>query len=272
MRNLEVDEIKKIASDILAYIKLVCERNNIQYYLAYGTVLGAIRHKGFIPWDDDIDVCMTRDNFNKFSEAMKNDTESPYELLYLDNEKYTLPLPKVVDTRTELSQYTQREKMLLGVYVDVFILDNVPDDRALRERFYKKLGHLQTCWTYAQYKWTYRGKSVKQVIYELLHFYVILSNPRHYAMRLEKLAAKYSSADTLLMGTMTFAGYGRSKETFEKRIFGKGSKAIFEGNEYVIPELYDEYLTFLYKDYMQLPPEDKRCSRHSFIAYHKNEK
>ena len=153
MRKIELEEIKQRCLEILSYIDDICRKNEIQYYLAYGTLLGSVRHQGFIPWDDDIDICMTRENYYKFKKVIAEDKTTPFKLLYVDTEKdYTLPLPKVVDTRTSLSILSQKEKMKLGVFVDVFILDNVPDDDKLREKFFKKLEFYQRLWTISQYK------------------------------------------------------------------------------------------------------------------------
>ena len=125
MKKIELQEQKEIVFSILCKFDDFCRENDIDYFLAFGTCLGAARHSGFIPWDDDIDVAMTRENYNKFLATWK-DTDQ-YKLLC--NEKYGKsyysPLPKIIDRRTILDQISRTEKFDLGLYVDIFVLDYV---------------------------------------------------------------------------------------------------------------------------------------------------
>ena len=121
---VSVQQMQNIEYNILKFIKGVCERNNLHYYLAYGTLIGAVRHNGFIPWDDDIDILMPRNDYEKFVKAVEAENHPYYKLVSKETEEnFTAPLPKVIDSRIELVQnYSFIEKVVLGPYVDLFIL------------------------------------------------------------------------------------------------------------------------------------------------------
>lgn len=273
--ELTTEQLKNRCVEILSYLDNICRKNDIQYYLAYGTVIGAVRHKGFIPWDDDIDICMTRENFYKLAKTLKEDGESRFKLLWVGSDShYTLPLPKVIDTETELFIKSQKPQKRLGVFVDVFILDNVPNDEKTRERFFKKLEKYEHLWTISQYKRTkLKNPTIRAVVKRILYTGVYWTNPRFFAVKLEKLARKYYGTDCERIGTMSWAGSNRRKQAMKKEIFGEkgGVELFFENKKYFAPEQYDKYLKTFYNDYMQLPPEDQRVSNHTMVAYLKTD-
>ncbi len=266
MKELTIKEIQNIANDILKYIKTVCDDNGIKFYLAYGTALGAIRHKGFIPWDDDVDIFMERDEFDKFYSFMEKD-QSKYKLLYVNADKnYTLPLPKVIDTTTEWTQTNVREFMPLGVYVDIFILDNIPDDKDVREKHFNILDKKHKLWHFFQYKRNYTAKDpitlLKRLIYKIV-------NPKIFAKQLDRIASKYNNDNTSYIGQMTFVTDPRNMQMFPREWFGDGVVVTFCDTEYLVPKEYDKFLTQCFGDYMTPPPVSERVSHHTYIAYKK---
>ena len=130
-------ELKKIQTEILKYVHDYCLKNNIKYWLDSGTLLGAIRHKGYIPWDDDIDIGMARDDYNKFLENFNN-TQSKYKCYSIENNnKFCYPYAKILDTSTIL--YEPDEKGIkLCVYIDLFPYDNAPNDEKIIKKMSKK--------------------------------------------------------------------------------------------------------------------------------------
>ena len=272
MRELTLDEIKKIENDILRYIFKICEENNIRFYLAYGTALGAVRHQGFIPWDDDIDIHMTRENYRRFAEVMQNQ-ESNYRLLSVDtDEQYYMSLPKVVDTRTIWYQHASRTDLMpLGVYVDVFVLDNVPMDEVERKKLFQRLDRYQRLWVYVQRKKTYSGWGLRAIFKRLIYFFAKRVNPRYFAVKLDRLSQKYSDQETTLVGNLAFPQEGCANETMPKTFFGDGVKHVFEEDDYLLPNNWDGYLHQYYGDYMTPPPENERVTRHLHTAYLKTE-
>lgn len=261
---------KNCARDILAYIDEVCRKNNIKYYLMFGTLLGAVRHKGFIPWDDDIDVAMDRKNFLQLIDAVREDNHPYYKLMWLtEKADYDLPLPKMIDTRTELIQAGRKSELMLGIWVDVFILDDVPDDLRKQKKTLNTFAFAEEIWNYSQYRFyslrkkpNWRAKA-KWIIYSCL----ALPGSRFWANIMYRAANKHNGKSAQHFAPLVFCGIKRI--AYKKEWFGNGAELEFEGRNYMVPQNWDALLTSIYGDYMTPPPEDKRNSRHGFTVYYK---
>lgn len=265
--RMSLAEIQESACSILQFIDSVCTRNNILYYLSFGTCLGAIRHKDIIPWDDDIDIYMTRREFNRFSSVMKKEHDARYKLIYLDRSLgYYQPLPKVIDNNTIVYQ-TQQNTKPIGVWVDVFILDNVPDDADQRSLFLKRIDYLNKCWMFAIRKKKVTAKSFKGKIHQLLSFGWTYIIPFKYLARyVDKYAQKYNGIHTTYCCNLTHT-INPFGETLDKSILSDGARVQFHGHLYRVPKEYDTYLRNRYGDYMKLPPEENRYGHSSNLTY-----
>ena len=128
--ELSENKCKELELGVLKFIRDVSEKNGLRYYLTYGTLLGAVRHKGFIPWDDDIDIFMPYEDYLRFIQIENEKPDSRYRLVCREtNNKYTSALAKVIDTKTVLYQnYGFIENVELGLYVDIFVLNGVGDN------------------------------------------------------------------------------------------------------------------------------------------------
>lgn len=267
-KELSTSELQHIEFRILQYIKNICESNHIQYYLVGGTALGAIRHQGFIPWDDDVDIAMLRDDYEHFCSVMEKDS-SDYKLLSINNnKKYSLPLAKVIDTNTVLYQLYQKDICELGVYVDIFILDNVPQERESQNKLVKGQIVLNRLWNAAQNKDHSEDNIFKAVFKAVGRRILWIIGPRFFAKLLDKRAQKYRYSDTNMCGSLTYSTI-LGKSIYPKSFFSAGKKVLFENDEFIAPLLVEEYLKNDYGDYMQLPPIEKRISHHDFVAYYK---
>ena len=263
MERLNNDELKSVLLSILSYFDSFCAGRGIQYSLAYGTLLGAVRHKGFIPWDDDIDVLMTREEFERLR-ACASEMDGRYRLVCVpDAEDYTLPLAKLTDCETVIVQPTRSDTMTLGVNIDLFVLDDLPDGRLRRALFFLRLYLLQKLWEYAEYA-PRRKKGLKRLLALALR-----GKARRYALRLEKTAQKFSGRPVRDCGAVNFSVYKRSSGAFPKDRLRSYTTLSFEGREFSAFACWDEMLRRQYGDYMQLPPPEKRVAHHSFEPYWK---
>ena len=147
-------KVQELSFGILQFIKRICDENQIRYYLAYGTLIGAVRHKGFIPWDDDVDIMMPRKDYKKLLAILNSKPHPYYKLISADtDERFQVPLPKVVDTRTVLIQdYDIVETVPLGVYVDIFLMDGAGNDYQAAVNHYDEAFKLYRYWKKSRLK------------------------------------------------------------------------------------------------------------------------
>ena len=274
MTQVSNEEMKDIEIKILKYIKSVCEKNNLKYYLAYGTLIGAVRHGGFIPWDDDIDIIMPREDYKKLGQIINSDnTQEVYKLVSIDTEKeYTAPLAKVIDTRTTLVQhYGFNEKVELGVYVDVFIVDGVPGNYEDGIHYYNEAYRIYEKWAKANLSiFPPKMNKIKSIILWIYSIPFKLKGYRFWLNKLENHNSKYSFYDSKYVSVLEAGTMEPEKNVWPQKCFGNKGSVIFEGEEYSAPEDYDLLLKSEYGDYMVLPPEDKRVSHHRYEVYWKD--
>ncbi len=268
--KITLDEQKKIQLSILIEVKKVCDKCNINYYLGGGTLLGAIRHSGYIPWDDDIDIMMLRTDYEKLLENFNKKTEnSNYKLIsYKNTKNYYYPFAKIVDLRTELIESAYKPIEEMGIYIDIFPIDFLPDNDKKIQKIYKKYKVLE------RILGIYRIDKVDKITKN--RFKLILKKPIRYILeklRLYKLILKsIDSIGKKYNGTNTVAcisGRYFEKEIMPKAYIDSYVLANFEGNKFKIPVGYDEYLAKHYGEYMKLPPKEKQIADHENVAYWK---
>lgn len=260
MKPLNEREIKQRELALLISFSKFCDENDICYTLAGGTLLGAIRHKGFIPWDDDIDVMMPRKDYKKFFELAQNTDLFSVQETYLTNSD--LPFGKVIDLSTEVvSEYAQNVKHL---WVDVFPIDELSDSLWITKidfaivKILRKL--LSSATTNSRISKNFVSGFFK---YGLSPFAKKIGGNR-ISKCIQKYSSRRSSQNTKFIGGLVW-GYG-PQERMPKKEWMNRTKVEFEGHEFWAPGCWDLYLRNLYGDYMQLPPEEKRVT-HNMVAY-----
>lgn len=266
MREIQFEEMKKIELNILIYFTEVCEENNLRYYLGGGTLLGAVRHKGFIPWDDDIDVMMPRPDFQKLLSLSINNEN--YNIIKPGAAGYYYNFAKLVDTRTILEEKGIKRIDGLGVYIDIFPLDGMPETPdALKKRF-KELNSIRkrinnTC--------LLKPKFHRNPFAYLNACRIYNSNKNIDLSSLQKKYLDSALKNSFDDSEFVFAAGGAygARDIFPGKWFEKEIELQFENLSVKAFNGYDFYLTQLYGDYMTLPPEDKRVTPHHTIVYFK---
>ena len=265
MKEININELKKIQVEILDYIDKFCKKNKINYWIDCGTLLGAIRHSGYIPWDDDIDIGMLRDDYDKFLRLFNNE-DSKYKLLAVENNNdYYFAFGKVVDTNTVLFEPDEETGIKTGVYIDVFVYDNAPDDDKLVKEMYDKRDYYNKFRIAQLYPSLYDKTSFKKRIMRFfLNLYLKFLPKNYYTKKCIQNSKKYIYNNTKRVGNFT----SDAKIICDKHIFNSFIPVTFENKKYPAPVGYDEWLKAFYGDYMKLPPKEKQVSNHKFKAYY----
>ena len=265
MKKLTLEEIKKIEVDILKDIDRVCRKNEIKYSLAFGTLIGAIRHKGFIPWDDDIDIIMTRENYEKFINIYEHEKNVSYSLLtHETNMSYYNQFIKVVDKKTRVIEKNLRKIEEMGVWVDIFPVDNI-NSRFLNFRL-KKINFFQEGLHKSKGDITYsKGNLLKKILKK----YIFISHMEFWYYKTLKQVKKENENERNDLSGVLLTDYP-VKYLFEKSLFQEYIEVDFENCKFMAIKEYDKKLRKIYGDYMRIPPVEKRTS-HSMEAYWKGE-
>ena len=259
---------KKMVS-VLSHFAEFCEEHNLRYSLAYGSVLGAVRHKGIIPWDYDIDTYMPRPDYEKFIKLFKEERSYDYQLLTPYDPFYPEPFAKIGDKHTSLL-FTTTYPVDYGIFIDIFPLDGAADNNVKRGDDFDKFNSLIKLFRLAQK--TRSRKALANILKNgwYLHALLLLfSTPfknlikSHCIRRMKRLANShpYDSSDYVIQ--YRDDSYGREKAWFPREWIENTIKVSFEGIMVRIPKDYDKYLKHYYGNYMQLPPENKRDDRHA---------
>lgn len=271
---MSLNEVKNCSLDILKRVDLFCKEHNITWWLCAGTLLGAARHKGFIPWDDDIDIMLPREEYEKL--LMLFPTQGRYRFLTSENTKdFPYAFGKIVDTTTLKVEPIPQRYQKIGVDIDVFPIDNFPkddNDALLLCEGIKKCQN-KILRMFAQFG--KRNSFIKTIGCNMRAFpYILLRESgltkiSKYTQIIQELSQKYNGEDTGYKGVLSIAHYG-IKEKNEASVYAQTVTVEFEGGEFPAPVGYHTYLKTLYgDDYMQLPPIEKRVTHHTYKAYWK---
>lgn len=266
-REASVSEVKSIQLKILTTVRDFCEKNNIQFFLMYGTLLGAVRHKGYIPWDDDVDICMLKDDYKKFVRLF-NCKQSQYQVYDREIDK-TFPyyFAKIADTNTKLCEFIDGKLIDLGINIDLFLLDTIPNDSKQRLKMFKKVYNIRRKMIFTTIDKTQKRVWYKEMILRVSEFFP-WKQTADYCWDVQRVVEKYRDANSDSVFEM-MSPYGL-KSILPLKYFTSTCELDFEGEMFPVPAEYDLVLRALYGDYLTLPPKDKQITHHSYRAYLKD--
>ena len=257
LTSQQLKDIKVIEVGILKEFINICDTLGLRYYLMGGTMLGAVRHKGFIPWDDDIDVGMPRGDYEIFlSKAQSMLPNNIFVQSFETDRDYMANFAKLRRSDTTFVEIAwKKRKINHGVYIDVFPLDYYPDDEDGRKKFSKKNR------VYARRLFSEYDLKEKTIKYKLISFLLKIAYPSAESVlkKRDKLFREVSPSGMIA----NYCGAWGQKEIVPAEWYGEGTMLEFEGIQVCVPKEYDKWLTQVYGDYMQLPPEEKRIPRHT---------
>lgn len=265
MHKLTSEEYKERVLGVLVKVDQICRENGFTYMLCYGTLLGAVRHRGFIPWDDDIDIVMPRADYYRLADYLIAHPETGLNYIDIYNREDTIYYcAKICDAQTEAREATFRPVAGYGAFIDVFPLDYLPNDAAERAAYKKKALHWERI---VQHSSKATPAKAKNPIHFLLSRGAFL-----YAHCYSTGKVIHKMHDTFMQNDRektSYIGvpYGTS---FHSDDFEQTTELEFEGCRFFAPYHYDRVLTASYGDYWKLPPEDKRIS-HAIECYTKEE-
>ena len=260
-RQLNEEEIKEVELGVMDYIHNLCQKENINYSLAYGTLLGAVRHKGYIPWDDDVDISLKRDEYDKLYQAVLRDNDPIYKVASWENDaRYPYPFYRVYDARTVYENNYIENDIDLGICVDVFPFDYYADvnKEMVKLDTYRRLS------VYTLYGIHSKNAGLKNIVRYLLVLVFRLTRVKTWNKKMNLLSMQANDNDSIdyLMENK------RTSTKFEKTLLDKVMDSPFEDRTYKIPEASHQILSAIYgDDFMEIPPVEKRVKHDDFVAY-----
>ncbi|SDB95666.1 lipopolysaccharide cholinephosphotransferase [Succiniclasticum ruminis] len=269
MKKIDIKELKIIQFNILKTVAEFCEANKIEYFLWAGTLLGAVRHKGYIPWDDDIDICMRREEYNKFFMLFnRNRIDSLFAINADNTTDYYAAYGKVINTDTVMKEVNNFNNNI-GVYIDVFPMDDLPTDMLkvrlldFRLRPYRYMLILKTIKVVSTRKWH------KNLILKIGEFVIKPISIHWILKRINSLSTKYDGQDNCSnIAAIAILTHGFN-ELFSQSDFNESCELTFEGVKFKCPVNYRHILKNFFGDYMKLPSAENRKSHHAYEAYWK---
>ena len=255
-----MNKLQERQYELLVEFDRICKKNNLEYFLDGGTLLGAVRHQGFIPWDDDLDVSMFRDDYEKFKEIVKKDLDDRYFFQnYETDNNFGFMFGKL---RIKNTKYTERvcknTKAQDGIFIDIFPFDTTSADEKESEKDFKKVVILRMM-LLLKNKYIIETdtfiKKIEKVILKIMSLFV---SKQYIIEKINKIASKYKDVETGYFTNYSTPYFNKSR--LQKKWYNSTKFLKFETKDYPCPSNYNDDLEYIFGDYMTLPPVEKRRS------------
>lgn len=265
MKELSLQEMKEIEFDILKTFHSFCIENNIRYFLSHGTLLGAVRYKKFIPWDDDVDVLVPREDYNRIIELFQ-DNEKYRLYAYEKNRNYHFPYAKLCDMTTLKKETDINNGIELGLDMDIFPLDSWNDDISEAKKEVRRLSNARLFLGLAKLGKPDSANPLKRFIKGIVMLFCKLFGSEYFVKKIINESKNNEQKNSKYLGNKAWCVYGE-KDIIPAEVFSDVVEIEFEGEKFPAPKDYDKYLTCLYGDYLPEPPKEKQKTHHVFKAY-----
>lgn len=263
LTNKELKKIQSIELDILKSFDKICKKNKLKYVLTGGTLIGAIRHNGFIPWDDDIDIAMPRNDYNKFIKIQEKElNKEKYYFQSIETEEEYSNIGAKIRRKNSVYKETlssiSRENQ--GIWIDIFPIDNISDNKILAFFTFTKMFYYKMLLSYKLKNNPTTNSFSKKTLLNIIKLNSNFYSLKRLKKKYFKLITKTNKKET--KNVINFGGVYLLKEKVPKEFINNIIAHQFENEKFNIPKNYNNYLTHIYGDYMQLPPKEKRKSNH----------
>ncbi len=272
-KEITLEESQKIALQILKQIANICETQGYRYCLIYGTLIGAVRHKGFIPWDDDVDIMMPRPDYERLLLYVKeNATKYPNLEVFNPNTNpdYPYMITRISDNRYVID--TDNEKDCgMGVFIDIYPYDGLGNSKKEAVKYGMKGDRLSSlCFlsTRQKYQWNSLLSATKNIAKLPLFLIAKCFGKNYFQKKLQSLACVKEYDENEYVGCVIWLSWGE-KDMYKREWFEEVISVPFEDGYFNIPKEYDKILSHIYGDYMTLPPEEERIGHHFYKVYEK---
>ena len=260
----KLELMQSVLFEIICDIDDFCTENNIRYYLSGGSCIGAVRHNGFIPWDDDVDIMMPRKDYMKFLKTFGKAYEAKYGLSSCEIDKaWVRPFARVWRKGTSVVYKNVNDKEI-GIFADIMPIDGLPDGRLARKFFYKKLQVLEIIRNSTIRKAFVKDEKYR-TIKKIMGLFTKHLSARGIALRMNLSARKYDFDTSNLVGVSLAVHYW-DRETIERKHMAEAVRVDFCGRKLPIPVGYDTYLSNLYGDYMVIPDKEHQITHNELYT------
>lgn len=262
-RKIEtLEELHPYSLRMLKYVDDVCRENNLTYFLSGGTALGAVRHGGFIPWDDDADIMLPRSDYERFLKIMAEKEEKGLSGIYKvgsvhNRSDWSFPFARIWDSTTRVVYHNLNEAPT-GIFIDIYPMDGLPDSMRRTKLYYLRIRLLHVC-LFASIRKHFKPDESYIALKKMLAVVMRRIGSRRICMHIDRLARKRDFDSAKYVGCTVLSHY-MARERFERRHFQHGIYHKFEDLQLPIPNGCDAYLSSLYGDYMTPPPEHMQNS------------
>ena len=273
-RQLKLEDTQKISADILDVVASICENQGFRYFLIYGTLIGAVRHQGFIPWDDDLDIMMPRPDYDKLLSYLYEHTDEYPNLRVFNHDvckEYPYMITRISDDRYVI-EMDNEDYYGMGVFIDIYPFDGLGDtpEEALQ---YGLKGDRLSSLCYQATRKHFAIETTTSTIRKVIKFPAFLFSKvcgkDWFQNKLESLARVKEYDSSEYVGCVVWLS-GGMRDIFPRAWFDESIMAQFGEHQFRIPKNYDEILRHVYGDYMMLPPENERIGHHYYKVFEKN--